>query len=393
MRAEEEAAAAATTSGTAAAAASAAAPAPTGRSMSALLAARSSEAANASSSRCGLAAALGQSSNSDPSSIKLRNARRVRDTPLPALDAADAADPLAASEYAGDIFAYYARAEPRFRPPADYMARQVDVNEKMRAILLDWLVEVHLKFKLLPETLHLTGSLIDRYLASNPVSRKNLQLVGVTAMLVASKYEEIWAPEVRDFVYISDRAYSRDQILACEKALLNALGFQLTVPTAHAFAGRFMKVAAFEDAACAEVSAAAGGAGNGGGGIGSSSSAAAAQHVSSRTAPSRQMRHYVSYLVELALPEYSMLAHSPSELAAGAVVAARRALGASPEFPRPLERASGVSPAVAEAAASALCVLAAAAPAVTLQAVYKKYCGAKFGEVARLVQPPAPTVL
>ena len=250
----------------------------------------------------------------------------------------------------------------------------------MRAILLDWLVEVHLKFKLLPETLHLTGSLIDRYLASNPVSRKNLQLVGVTAMLVASKYEEIWAPEVRDFVYISDRAYSRDQILACEKALLNALGFQLTVPTAHAFAGRFMKVAAFEDAAGAEV-------GFGGGNISSSA------HVSSRTAPSRQMRHYVSYLVELALPEYSMLAHAPSELAAGAVVAARRALGASPEFPCSLEKASGVSRAAAEAAASSLCVLAAAAPAVTLQAVYKKYSSPKFGEVARLVQAPAPTVL
>ena len=105
------------------------------------------------------------------------------------------------------------------------------------------------------------------------------------------------------------------------------------------------------------------------------------------------MRHYVSYLVELALPEYSMLAHSPSELAAGAVVAARRALGASPEYPRSLEKASGVARAVAEAAASSLCVLAAAAPAVTLQAVYKKYCGAKFGEVARLVQAPAPTVL
>ena len=354
--------------------------------MSALLAARSSEAANASSSRCGLAAALGQGGSGLAAPSKLLNARRVRDTPLPALDAADAADPLAASEYAGDIFAYYARAEPRFRPARDYMARQVDVNEKMRAILLDWLVEVHLKFKLLPETLHLTGSLIDRYLAANPVSRKNLQLVGVTAMLVASKYEEIWAPEVRDFVYISDRAYSRDQILACEKALLNALGFQLTVPTAHAFAGRFMKVAAFEDAAGAE--AGPGRAGGGGGGDGDASA-----HVSSRTAPSRQMRHYVSYLVELALPEYSMLAHSPSELAAGAVVAARKALGASPEFPRSLEKASGVSRAAAEAAASSLCVLAAAAPAVTLQAVYKKYCGAKFGEVARLVEAPAPTVL
>ena len=61
----------------------------------------------------------------------------------------------------------------------------------------------------MPETLHLTANLIDRFLASRNVSRKRLQLVGVTAMLIASKYEEIWAPEVRDFVYISDKAYDR----------------------------------------------------------------------------------------------------------------------------------------------------------------------------------------
>src|SRR6056300_1755735 len=107
------------------------------------------------------------------------------------------------------------------------MIIQSDINCKMRAILIDWLVEVHLKFKLMPETLFLTTNLIDRYLELKAVTRKNLQLVGVTAMLIASKYEEIWAPEVRDFVYISDRAYTREQILACEKGLLNELAFEL----------------------------------------------------------------------------------------------------------------------------------------------------------------------
>ncbi len=66
----------------------------------------------------------------------------------------------------------------------------------MRAILIDWLVEVHLKFKLVPETLYLTVSLIDRYLEKVEVHWEKLQLVGVTAMLIASKYEEIYAPEV-----------------------------------------------------------------------------------------------------------------------------------------------------------------------------------------------------
>lgn len=66
--------------------------------------------------------------------------------------------------------------------------------------------------------------------------------VGVTAMLIASKYEEIWAPEVRDFVYISDRAYSREQILQMEKVMLNTLRFNLTVPTAHQFLSRYVKI-------------------------------------------------------------------------------------------------------------------------------------------------------
>jgi hypothetical protein len=86
----------------------------------------------------------------------------------------------------------------------------------MRAILIDWLIEVHLKFKLLPETLFLTINLIDRYLEKQVIPRTKLQLVGVTSMLISSKYEEIYAPEVRDFVYITDKAYSKEEILAME---------------------------------------------------------------------------------------------------------------------------------------------------------------------------------
>ena len=72
----------------------------------------------------------------------------------------------------------------------------------MRSILIDWLVEVHLKFKLLPETLYLTVNLIDRYLGKDQVHRSHLQLIGVTAMLIACKYEEIYPPIVKDFVYM-----------------------------------------------------------------------------------------------------------------------------------------------------------------------------------------------
>lgn len=79
----------------------------------------------------------------------------------------------------------------------DYMASQPDINAKMRSILVDWLIEVHRKFELMPETLYLTLNIVDRFLSMKAVSRKELQLVGISSMLIASKYEEIWAPEVK----------------------------------------------------------------------------------------------------------------------------------------------------------------------------------------------------
>lgn len=113
----------------------------------------------------------------------------------------------------------------------------------MRAILIDWLIEVHLKFKLLPETLFLTVNIIDRYLEKNhDVHRTKLQLVGVTSMLIASKYEEIYAPEVRDFVYITDKAYTKEEILKMEQSILYSLDFNITFPSSLRFLERFCKV-------------------------------------------------------------------------------------------------------------------------------------------------------
>ena len=122
------------------------------------------------------------------------------------------------------------------------MRTQEDINEKMRAILIDWLVEVHLKFKLVPETLYLTVNLIDRYLQKVNVNREKLQLVGVTAMLIASKYEEIYAPEVQDFVYITDRAYTKEEILCCEYNMLKEMEFNVTFSSSYRFLQRYIKL-------------------------------------------------------------------------------------------------------------------------------------------------------
>ena len=128
------------------------------------------------------------------------------------IDERDTDDPLCATEYVHDMYSLFREKEPTTSVRPVFMESQPHINERMRSILVDWLVEVHLKFKLVPETLYLTVNLIDRYLEREEVSRPKLQLVGVTSLLIASKYEEIYPPELRDLVYICDRAYTRTDV-------------------------------------------------------------------------------------------------------------------------------------------------------------------------------------
>ncbi|CAJ2645406.1 unnamed protein product [Trifolium pratense] len=159
------------------------------------------------------------------------------------IDAGDANNELAAVEYLEDIYKFYKIVENENRPH-DYMNSQPEINAKMRAILIDWLVDLHTKFQLSPkEALYLTINIVDRFLAVKLVPRRELQLVGISAMLMASKYEEIWPPEVNDFVTLSDYAYTHEQIRIMEKTILGKLEWTLTVPTPFAFLVRFIKAA------------------------------------------------------------------------------------------------------------------------------------------------------
>ncbi|PHT38307.1 Cyclin-B2-3 [Capsicum baccatum] len=100
---------------------------------------------------------------------------------------------------------------------------------------------VHYKFELMEETLYLTMNLIDKFLAIQLVIRKKLQLVGITGLLLACKYEEISVPVVEDLILISDKAYARKKVLEMEKLMVNALQFNITVPTTYVFMWRFLK--------------------------------------------------------------------------------------------------------------------------------------------------------
>lgn len=136
------------------------------------------------------------------------------------IDDRDAEDPLCVTAYVQDMYCHFREKEAATSVRPLYMENQPHINERMRSILVDWLVEVHLKFKLVPETLYLTINLIDRYLTKREVSRPKLQLVGVTSLLIASKYEEIYPPELRDLVYICDRAYSKNEVCVVGASIL-----------------------------------------------------------------------------------------------------------------------------------------------------------------------------
>ena len=142
-----------------------------------------------------------------------------------------------------EIFNYLKEIESEYMAAPTYMEKQADVNEKMRAILVDWLIEVHLKFKLVPESLYLTVNLIDRFLDKEQVNRQKLQLVGVTAMFIACKYEEIYPPIVKDFVYITDNAYTKEEILQMERKMLQTLDFNIQITSSFRFLERYCKVA------------------------------------------------------------------------------------------------------------------------------------------------------
>ncbi|KAM4045509.1 cyclin-A1 [Anomaloglossus baeobatrachus] len=133
------------------------------------------------------------------------------------------------------VFAILDFAEVKHRPKPNYMRKQPDITSAMRTILVDWLAEVREEYKLRSETLFLAVNYLDRFLSCMSVLRGKLQLVGTAAILLASKYEEIYPPDVDEFVYITDDTYTKKQLLRMEHLLLKVLAFDLTVPTINQF--------------------------------------------------------------------------------------------------------------------------------------------------------------
>lgn len=148
---------------------------------------------------------------------------------------------LTVPEYSDDIYTYLRESELRSRPKAGYIRKQPDITNSMRSILVDWLVEVCEEYKLHRETLCLSVNYIDRFLSQMSVLRGKLQLVGAASIFLAAKYEEIYPPEVGEFVYITDDTYTQKQVLRMEHLILKVLSFDVAVPTVNCLCEKFLE--------------------------------------------------------------------------------------------------------------------------------------------------------
>jgi hypothetical protein len=257
-------------------------------------------------------------------------------------------DPQKVSDYVDEIYSHLKATELTFWPNQGYMKSQRDINEKMRAILIDWVVDVHLKFKLLPETLFLTTIIIDRYLEKVEINRNKLQLVGVSALFIACKYEEIYPPELKDFVYITDKAYTKSDILSMESDILKVLEFNVTTPSQLRLLEAILEISMIklDDA----------------------------QTLFSR------------YLLELFLVDYKVIKYPPSLIAAATIYITMKVkkfntVDGTKRFD--MQKITGFTDEKIKECARDICITLDNADRSSLQAVKTKYSSSKYLEVAK----------
>lgn len=228
------------------------------------------------------------------------------------LDAEDYDDPLMVAEYVVEIFEYLKVLEESTMPNPDYMEHQDHLEWHLRGVLVDWLVEVHTRFHLLPETIFLAINIIDRFLSARVVELEKLQLVGITAMFIASKYEEVLSPHVQNFKHVADDGFTEDEILKAERFVLAALNYDLSYPNPMNFLRRISKADNYDI----------------------------------------QTRTLGKYLLEISLLDHKFMRYHPSHIAAASMYLARLVL----------ERGEWVSSMVTSATLDTLTIIAAYDP-------------------------------
>ena len=248
-------------------------------------------------------------------------------------------------EYAREIYAYLKIKEMANPVREKYLEGQ-DITSKMRSMLVDWMVSIHQQFDLAQETLFLAVNILDRYLQEEAerTAREELQLVGVTALLLASKMEEIYLPSVDDFVYTTDNTYTNAEIRAMEVHMLGTLRFDLGNPTSLAFLRRYSKAGDVD----------------------------VIEHTLAK------------YILELSLLDFGQVGLPPSLAAAAALNLSLRLL--EPEVAEPwnvsLQYHSGLTSGLLTSTIRRMAVVLQGCRTHNLQAVRQKYCSRKYRRVA-----------
>lgn len=238
--------------------------------------------------------------------------------------------------------------EAQFRVP-DYISRmQPEVTKMMRAILVDWLVEVQESFELNHETLYTAVKILDIYMSKMVVNKEDLQLVGATACLIACKIDERVPPCLDDFVYVCDDAYSRTQIKDYERKVLGTVGFDVGYPLSYRFVRRYGRVCK----------------------------------------ASMDVLTYARYILETALLEYKFnVAVSESKLAAAALVLAFKVNKIDNRWVNTLAFYSGYTPSEVADLVQSLFEMLKQYPKENLKTVRQKYSHRVFHEVATIPLP------
>nr|XP_043615742.1 cyclin-A1-3-like [Erigeron canadensis] len=249
-------------------------------------------------------------------------------------------------------------SEGKKRPAVAFMETvQEDITPSIRAILIDWLVEVAEDYRLLPETLYLTINYVDRYLSGNPIHLYKIQLLGVACMMIASKYEEICAPNVEEFCNLTENIYSNDEVLQMESSVLNFLNFEMTAPTVTCFLNLFLVSDAQMD-------------------------------IYNMGIHPMRLEFLASYISDLSLLRYSMLRYAPSLIAASAIFLARFLLMPSLKpWNLILRYYTLYQPSDLQKCVKTLHSLVCKCPNFELKAIREKYSQHKYKYVANITCP------
>lgn len=163
----------------------------------------------------------------------------IQDLSIASLDQEDLPDPQIPTEYIHDIYNWCLRVESDTLTGTYLEGRRMTPG--MRTILVDWLIDVFINFSLRPETIFLCVQILDRFIAKKPISRTKLQLAGACSLLIASKYEDVYAPEINDLIFVAKNSFSESNMKDMEECICKTLGFRFSLPSSFTFLQRYLK--------------------------------------------------------------------------------------------------------------------------------------------------------